>query len=308
MKKTAPSHVLLPPRLKRGDIIGLVSPAGPINDEDNFITGIRLLKDLGFHVKFLNNSPKTDKPYLAAPDSYRATEFEAMWRDNDVAAILAVRGGYGALRMVSAIPMQLLKERPKPFIGFSDITTLLTAIHKQTGLIVFHGPMLTTLAQSTPESIEAFLSLLTCPEPKPIKPIGLEILRNGLVSGKLLGGNLTSLIHLIATPYELSWHNAILFLEDVNEPGYRVDRMLTHLEASGRLKGIAGIILGEFKNCETYDHIWDRVMELTEDSQIPVWAAFPAGHGASNQILPMGLEVMMDSTAGLLRLLGPCVA
>jgi len=307
MKKIMSADYVLPPRLKRGDVIGLVSPAGPVMVEDDFVSGVRLLKDMGFHVKFLPEPANHFEPYLAGSDQHRAAELIAIWSDPDVAAILAVRGGYGALRILSAIPMDCIRRNPKPFIGFSDITTLLTAIHKETGLIVFHGPMLTTLAKCTRKSIDSFFSMLTGQEPEPIKSTGLEIIRNGQAKGKLLGGNLTSLIHLVATPYEFDWSGAILFLEDVHEPAYRVDRMLTHLQEAGRLQDVAGIILGEFKDCEGTDLIWQRVIELTKSSLIPVWAAFPAGHGATNQILPLGLDVLMDSNAGQLRLLGPCV-
>lgn len=294
------NNLILPPPLKKGDTIGLVAPAGPVLKEDAFVAGVKLLSEMGFQIKFDKDIAKRNNGYLSASDEQRASEFHDLWRDPEVNGILAVRGGYGSLRMLPYLDMNLIRQFPKIFVGFSDISVLLTAILKNTGLVTFHGPMLTTLDKIDKFSIEAFINTLSGKQPDTIKPKGLEILISGNAQGKLLGGNLTNLAHLVATPYEVSWEDTILFLEDVGEDPYRVDRMLTHLKEAGRLDNISGLILGSFKNCGDVEQIWHRSIELLGDKKIPIWANFPAGHGAKNYILPLGIEAEIDSQTGKL--------
>ncbi len=305
MKKTDTPEILLPPRLKRGDTFGLVAPAGPVENKEGFTAGVKLLRDMGFRVMYSNEILEKDG-YLAGPDHHRAEQFMNVWLNPDVKAVMALRGGYGSLRLVPHLDMEMVRRFPKIFIGFSDITVLHTAILKHTGLVTFHGPVATTVAKGDREMVEYFFNTLTDSKAESIKPAGLEVLTSGNAKGRLLGGNLTNLAHLIATPYEISWENAILFLEDVNEPPYRIDRMFTHLQEAGRLQGIAGLILGNFKDCEDVEKIWQRVLELVSGQGIPVWSNFPVGHGQGNYLLPMGVEVEMDSHGGVLRFLEPC--
>lgn len=309
MNETAnhPPPLVLPPRLRPGDTVGLVAPAGPLLNEETLAAGIRLLRDMGFEVKHGRDLMRR-QGYLAGSDQQRAGEFRELWADPEVKALVAVRGGYGSLRMLPLLDMQLFRQHPKVLVGFSDITVLLTAILKQTGLLTFHGPMVTTLAGSDRQSIRFFHDLLNRREMDSLKPEGLEILIAGQVQGRLLGGNLTTLVHLLGTPYELSWQGAILFLEDIGEQPYRIDRMLTHLKEAGRLQGLGGLILGSFKDCGDQEQIWERAVALLQDQKIPLWANFPAGHGKRNHILPLGLEAAMDSRSGVLHFLGPCFA
>lgn len=295
---------ILPPRLKKGDIIGIMAPAGPVEKEDDFNSGVRLLHEMGFETRISRGIMKK-QGYLAGSDSHRITEFHDLWADREVKAILAARGGYGSQRMLSGLDMDLIRHNPKALIGFSDVTMLLTAILKHTGLHTFHGPMVTTIARGDRESAHAFFRMLTRIKPDSIKQKGLEILVPGQASGRLAGGNLTSLIHIMSTAHELTWQNCILFLEDVNEMGYRVDRMLTHLKEAGRLNSITGLILGNFKECGNQEIIWNRVIELLGKEEIPIWANFPVGHGDRNLILPLGIETEMDSAAGTLNFLQP---
>jgi muramoyltetrapeptide carboxypeptidase len=295
---------LLPPRLQRGDTIAIVAPAGPVLKEEEFIAGVKILREAGFEIKFSREIMRKDG-YLAGSDHDRAEELQRLWVDPEVKALLAVRGGYGSLRMIPLLDMELIRRHPKIFIGFSDITILHSLIHKETGLITFHGPMLTSLAKIDRESLAAFFDMLTGRSPESMKPAGLEILRGGIARGKLVGGNLASLVHLVGTPYELAWQGNILFLEDVCEAHYRLDRMLTHLHLAGRLRDLAGLILGSFEGCGDAGVIWNRALELVGEAAFPVWANFPAGHGRQNVILPLGHEVEMDSQTGRLRLPGP---
>ena len=165
--------------------------------------------------------------------------------------------------------------------------------------------MLTTLPRSDRDSQEAFFDLLTGRSRPEIKVKGLEILKGGQARGRLLPGNLTSLVHLIGTPYEPVWQNAILVLEDIGEAPYRIDRLLTHLWAAGKLEQIAGLVLGDFDQCGDVEPIWQRTLELLNHRPIPIWANFPCGHGSRNQILPVGAEAQLDSSTGRLTILEP---
>lgn len=300
-----PSSIIIPPRLRKGDVVGLVAPAGPILNEENFHAGVRMLREIGFEVKY---SPEITRcaGYLAGSDSERAVEFEDLWGDDDVKAILAVRGGYGSLRMLPLLDMDLFRSHPKIFMGFSDICVLHTAIFKHTGLVTFHGPMVTTLAKADKNSVHSFFETLTQKQPQSIPNKGIEILVNGSIKGKLLGGNLACMTHLLATPYDLPWDGCILFFEDVNEAPYRIDRMLTQLKAAGKFDHVAGILLGSFNECGDQELIWERVLDLV-DTKIPVWGNFPIGHGEQNFTLPLGVEVEMDGNSGTLHFLEPCV-
>lgn len=305
MKET--NDLILPPRLNRGDTIGLVAPAGPIVNEAGFTAGVRLLRETGFEVKFAPGLTHQREAYLAGTDTRRINEFRDLWADPEVKALLAARGGYGSLRIVSSLDMDLMRSQPKILIGFSDVTVLITAILKHAGLVTFHGPTLSTLARSDRETAETFFNTITGRPPELIKADGLEVLVPGQARGRLLGGNLTTLTSLMGTSYELPWEGAILFLEDVNEAPYRLDRTLTHLKEAGRLQGVAGVILGIFDECGDVELFWKRTIELFEDEHIPIWANFPVGHGQANRILPLGIEVEMDSGTGALRFLEPCI-
>ena len=306
MKETASNiSPLLPNALQRGDLIGLIGPAGPWQDEP-FRKGIQVLSELGFQVTFPRNLLQ-EQGYLAGSDQHRYKTLSEMWRNPDVKGVIAVRGGYGSLRILPGIDYDLIREYPKILVGFSDITALLTAVYKKTGLITFHGPMIGTLNFSDRESIQNLFTTLSCENPNPIKPSGLEILKPGKARGTLLGGNLTTLNHLVSTPYEMSWQDSILFIEDVGEAPYRIDRMLTHLKLAGRFQSLSGLILGTFIDCGSQEEIWKRVLEIFQDSDFPIWANFPVGHGNQNMTLPIGASVDMDSSSGRLGFISPFV-
>lgn len=312
-KKTDP---ILAPPLARGDTIGLVQPAGPVQNQDHFNAGIRLLQEMGFEVRFARDSLNKNNGYLAGSDQERVQEFHQVWADPEVKAILAMRGGYGCMRLVEQLDMDLIRSQPKLLIGFSDISVLLNAITRATGLVTLHGPVLTTLPRCARETAHWFFEAVSGRQQPEIKPRNLEVLTGGIATGRLMGGNLTCLTHLLATPFEPSWNNVLLFLEDVGESAYRLDRMFTQLKLAGRLDNLAGLILGSFSAnlgedfCETADdeQVWQRVLELLENKKIPVWGNFPIGHGPNNQVLPLGVEAELDSGAGVLRLLGPITA
>ncbi len=297
----------LPAPLKKGDTIGIIAPAGPVHNENDFSAGLKILTDLGFKTRYRNDILRHND-FLAGTDQDRLAELHELWRDPEVKAILAVRGGYGCLRLLPDLDFNLIRQQPKVLIGFSDLTVLLSTIQQRTGLITFHGPMLTTLARSDRDSQEGFFNLLTGGSPPEIKVKGLEILKAGEAQGNLLPGNLTSLVHLLGTPWEPEWRDTILVLEDIGEAPYRIDRLLTHLWAAGRLEQIAGLILGDFDQCGAIELIWQRALDLLAHRSIPIWANFPCGHASRNRILPVGAQARLDSSAGRLTILEPLLA
>ena len=314
MKKTAnedtgkkSNHASFTPTISKGDTIGLVAPAGPVNNKNNFTAGITILKKNGFHVKY-NRHLLNAKGYLAGSDQERADEFNRLWSDPEIRALVAVRGGYGCMRILDLIDMEQIRNNPKILIGFSDLTILLAAIHKMTGLVTYHGPVVTTLGNINKESQTSFFNVLKGKTADMISHPKVTILQKGEAEGILLGGNLTTLVHMIGTPYEPSWDNKIIFIEDTGESPYRLDRLLTHLAFSGRLQKIKGLILGTFsddsgkENKTMQKAVQQRIVELFVKCDIPIWANFPVGHSRRNLTLPIGAQGKMDTSSSTLHL------
>jgi muramoyltetrapeptide carboxypeptidase len=315
-KKAAQKKIpqaIFPPSIDIGDTIGLVAPSGSIINQDNLDNGIQILENAGFKLKFYRDLRNIDG-YLAGSDNERAEEFNSIWSNPEVKAVIAARGGYGSLRMLDGIDLEQIQQNPKIFIGFSDLTVLLTTILKKTGMVTFHGPVVTTLASIDDQSRKSFFNTLSGNLPSSIKPDRLTIVQSGRAQGILLGGNLTTLTHMLATPYEFPWQGAILFFEDIGESSYRLDRLLTHLAKAGKLENISGIILGTFTETDRTESgdlansICERVLELLDGKNIPVWADFPVGHGCRNLTMPLGIKVEMDPATGTLNLLESCFA
>jgi muramoyltetrapeptide carboxypeptidase len=308
-----PPPLVLPTGVKEGDTIGLVAPAGPIISQDNLERGLQILQDAGYKLKFYRNFRNTEG-YLAGSDQERADEFNSIWSDPEVKAIIAARGGYGSLRMLDMLDLEHVQKNPKILIGFSDLTVLLTAIHKITGLVTFHGPVVTTLANIDEDSRKRFLDTLSGRTPPILKPDRFTIVQDGKAEGILLGGNLTTLAHMLATPYDISWQDVILFIEDIGESPYRLDRLLTHLAKAQKLDNLSGLILGTFTESDSTESpdlakcMYDRALELLGNQNIPIWSGFPVGHGSRNLTLPLGIRVQMDTDAGTLNLRENCFA
>jgi muramoyltetrapeptide carboxypeptidase len=301
---------LLPPSIRPGDCIGLFSPAGPVRNQERFDAGLQLLHELGYQTKQYHGI-SASHTYLAADDMARAEEFHALWADPEVHAMIAVRGGYGCLRMMPCLNLELLDQNPKRVVGFSDLTVLLNTLVDRPGIIAFHGPVLTSLAGSDTESVDSFVSQLTGTIKVDKTINGLEILRGGTATGIIRGGNLTTIAHLLGTPWEIPFKNTLLFLEDTGEPMYKIDRILTQLYISGRLSHLSGLMLGTFdsgtdNNIDQHlqRDVWNRIMELTAHTDYPVWGKFPVGHRAANQTIPLGATATMDSSAGMLQIAG----
>jgi len=300
---------IFPARLKKGNTIGVFCPAGPIRDIAAFETVVQILRNFGLKVQIQGNIHDQGS-YLADSDQQRADNLHALWDDDTIAAIMAARGGFGCMRMMNSIDFELIRKKPKFLIGFSDVTALLGGLVSRSNTIAVHGPVVSSLATSDEKSIHQLLALLGGDSEAAIKTKQLEILRPGTCNGVLTGGNLTTLSHLIGTPWEQDFSDTVLILEDTAEPLYRIDRMLTQLAAGGKLDRLAGIVLGSFDtgsgdalaNLRLEEQVWNRVLELTEQRKIPVWGRFPVGHLEKNLALPLGLQVTMDDSSGSLHL------
>ncbi len=298
------SKSIIPKPLQHGDCIGIIAPAGQIHDTDNLEQGIKILREMGFEVKIPRNL-WPGKGYLADTDSNRASELHKMLVDKEVSALLALRGGFGCLRLLPLLNFEELKKHPKLLIGFSDLTILHNVLYDNCGIMSLHGPMLTTLSTSTSDSLERFHASLLGKWDKILTTKSIEILRGGdSVLGRLKGGNLSSIISLLGTPFEPNFTDSILFLEDVGEPLYKLDRMFSQLSQCGSLQKPSAILLGDFtptremdslESIRFHEEIWTRVLELTENTNIPIWGNFPIGHGPHNLTLPHGSLASADS-------------
>ncbi len=294
---------LLPPAVHPRDTIGLFCPAGPIRNMSSVMQGIACLRAFGFRIKYGRELREVTDPtiYLAASDIDRAAELHSLWQDDEITALMAVRGGFGCLRLLELLDFSMIRNTPKLLIGFSDLTTLLAAIYRITGLIGLHGPVVSTLAHIDQPSRNRLFACMAGEYSSCFGGSNVKILRPGTATGRLIVGNLATLVHLLGTPYEPIFTQAILVMEDTGESLYRIDRMLTQLSYSGKLRQLAGLILGVFDNgrgaafTETqYRSLHDRILELTADCSYPVWSNVAIGHGVRNHALPYGMAATMD--------------
>ncbi len=307
LKTVAPDihHHRLPKSLQPGDMIGLFAPAGPVRNIKELQRGMEILRAMGFRLKLITDITPQNNPeiYLASTDSKRAAEFHSLWGDPEISGLMAVRGGFGCLRMLKLINYRLLSISPKLLIGFSDLTSLLSAVLTGANLISLHGPVVTSLGQSDTISIQSLYDNITGNwQSYQIKEKGekVTILRPGTGYGTLLPGNLTTLVHLIGTPWEPVWKKSILIIEDTGEPLYKLDRLFTHLNCAGKLEQLSGLILGSFDNggndlMINTKKLKQRIIELTRPYDYPLWADFPMGHLLRNLTIPMGMQATMDS-------------
>jgi len=301
-----------PPRLKIGDTIAVVAPAGPIKERDALEKGVTALKRMGFQIPD-NERIFESSRYLAGNDSDRAEELMQAFENPSVQAIIAVRGGYGCSRLIPLLTEKRLRHYPKIFMGFSDLTTLHLYFKRRFGWITFHGPMAASsaLGDISQEQEKHLLSLWTDPKYRPTFSFPqLESWNPGTAEGILTGGCLSIIAASIGTPYEIKTEGKILFLEDYGEPPYRLDRMLTHLYQADKLQSVAGLLLGRFGDCEPEKGGYtasDTLQEILLKLNVPIIANFPAGHETDNWALPLGVKAKMDADARTVSLIDPAV-
>lgn len=285
--------IRLPARLSPGDTIGIVAPAGPF-DNETFERGIRVLIDMGFEVAVPPGLLKADG-YLAGPDSHRAEFVNQLFADPSVDAIICARGGYGSLRILPLLDYATIANNPKIFIGFSDITALLTVLFVRCGLVTFHGPVVTSLADASAETGRSLFQAVSSDILLEYSLVNGKTVRSGCAAGVVGGGNLTTLCHLVGTPFAPDFNGKILFLEDRAEAPYRIDRMLAHMKLAGCFEGLAGIVLGSFEACGPMEDVIRIVADAFADKPFPILAGFDAGHGQNNFTLPFGIPAVLDA-------------
>lgn len=275
-----------------------MAPASHFYRED-FEGGVEALRLRGFKVRYREDIFDRAR-YLAGSDARRADEIHAMFRDPEVSAVFGVRGGYGSARIIPRLDPGAIRSNPKIFVGMSDLTTLLLWLGRACGLVSFHGPMVARRGGWPDETWQCLINALAgrgCEEP--LRPEGLTPIIGGVAEGPLVGGNLTILSHSIGTPWQPDLAGAILFIEEVNERYWRVDRKLIHLRASGLLDGVVGVLVGQVQKHgepeEGGDQLNEVIRDVLGDLGVPVLMGFPAGHGQQNITLPLGVRLRMDA-------------
>ncbi len=307
-----------PKKLNKKDVIGLISPASSPDELNRIERGVKYLESLGYRVKVGTNVGKS-YGYLAGTDKERLDDIHAMFKDKEVKAILTLRGGYGAFRLLDKIDYRIIKNNPKIFVGYSEITSLQMAFLEKAELITFAGPMAAVdfYDEISSYTEENFWRLITSnKKPGKIKyPDDQKIpyLQKGIVSGRLIGGNLAVLAALLGTGYYPNPVGKILMIEEIGELPYRVDRLLNQLRLSGTFKKVKGIILGRFVDCNEHDPnkktltLGEVISDYIAALKIPSIYTFPHGHIKDFITLPFGLKVSLNATKGTVEFMESAV-
>lgn len=321
LAQSAPS-IPLPQALRPGDTVGLITPSTYVTDPDRIALADRTIRYFGWNPKFGANVRKQEG-YVGGSVAERIADLHQMFRDPEVKAIFCVRGGFGSAHLLAGIDYSLIAKNPKIFVGYSDITALHLAIHRKTGLVTFHGPVV--LSGFSNYTRDHFRRAMTDPKPlgtlsnppdsDPLRPRHtIRTIRPGRARGPLIGGNLTLISTTLGTPYEIDTRGKILFLEDVDEQPYSVDRMLTHLKLAGKLDAAAGIALGECSGCRPREFrpSFDSTFSLGEvfdrifgGLSIPVFSGLTIGHTEDQLTLPLGVMATLDADKGQLTVEDP---
>ncbi|HVO26179.1 MAG TPA: LD-carboxypeptidase [Candidatus Margulisiibacteriota bacterium] len=282
-----------PAPLRRGDVIGVVSPAAAV-DEASLHAGLQVLEAAGFRVR-LGAATLKKAGYLAGTDRERLADLDAMFRDPEVKAIIAARGGYGSGRLLPLLDPAVPRTHPKIFVGHSDLTFLLNDFVQRAELLAFHGPMIASLAQR-PDAAATLFALLSG-DRAGWHQAAPSVVQPGMAEGVLVGGSLSVIVSMLGTPWALQTRGRLLFLEDVNEKPYRIDRMLTQLRQAGGLDGVAGVIFGEMPGCTAGEDervtVRDVINEAFASAPYPVAFGLPSGHGAGTLALPLGARTRL---------------
>lgn len=319
-QKDSPA-VIKPPRLKRGDLIGLTAP-GSFISESELQDSITNIEKLGFSV-FYSSNILARHGYLAGTDEQRRDDLHLMFFKKEIKGIVCARGGYGCSRILPILDYNLIRQNPKVLIGYSDITALCSGIFNKTGLVCFHGPV--AISTFNDFSINYFNQVLLNPSPELLltsigdpqkKNHSIVSIRSGKASGALVGGNLSIVVSLIGTPFDINFEGKIIFLEEIGEEPYRIDRMLTQMIESGKFEKAAGVALGVFEKCEPkeknaeFDYsfsLMEVLLDRLYNLGIPVIYGLSFGHITNKFTLPVGINAELDVDSQTLKLLEQAV-
>jgi len=316
IRRNEKHKIIKPKRLKTGDTVAVIAPASGLSKE-SFDNALKNLESLGLKTK-VGKAARGNKGFLAATDKERLDDLHWAFADSEISAVWCVRGGYGAGRLLPSIDYNLIRKNPKILIGYSDITSFHLAISNNTGLVTFHGPVAASeLSDYTKKHVTNVLMNPSAPYKIELSEYNkanasnlfkTETIVAGKCRGKLIGGNLSLLSALAGTPFALAnLKGKILFIEDVGEQPYRIDRMLTQLRQSADLRSLAGIALGIFEDCNprTKDTqtLLDVVKDRLGDLGIPVIYGLSFGHIRDQFTMPVGIEAELDTTNATLTLL-----
>ena len=294
-------ELVLPPRLQPGDTVAVIAPASPPRTRSAVRRGLQYLRGRGFQV-LAGESVGSEFGYLAGQDSVRLKDLHRMFYDPGVRAIICLRGGYGSARLLDDIDYARIRKNPKILVGFSDVTALSLALLSRAGLLTFAGPMAAVeMASGIPASTERMMWKMLMKTPT-LQAIDFNpdarVFSRGTAEGRLIGGNMAVFTSLLGTKYFPDTHGAILFLEDVGENIYKIDRMLTQLRQAGVLGTLGGVALGSFTAIPA-DARTRQLEEVFEEHltplQIPVVSGLPFGHIAEKATLPIGAKVRLDA-------------
>ena len=297
-----------PPPLKQGGRIGVVAPSGCV-DEKALEEGIEALRTDGFAVE-LGQNIYSRKGYLAGDEQGRVYDLIDFFRRSDIDAIFCARGGFGSIQLLPVLVKEL-RLKAKIFVGYSDVTVLLNWFSQQFGIVTFHAPMVAMdIARGLRgRAKEHFWGTLMGDTRDWTVDLG-EVIRPGVAEAEMMGGCLSLLVTTLGTPYEIDTVGKLLFIEDVDERPYRIERMLTHLKMAGKLDRLTGLVCGDFTRCEGEGprDVRQIISELFRDAPYPVVMGMAAGHGLENLALPFGVRMALDGNAATLSLIESPVA
>jgi muramoyltetrapeptide carboxypeptidase len=317
--KMQAKELIKPKALKQGDTVGLITPSTEVIDPDRLALAAKTLKFFGLNARLGNNVGKRSTNYTTSVNA-RLDDLHAMFSDKAIDAVFAVRGGYGSGHLLDKIDYSIIRKNPKIFLGYSDITAMHLAIFKLAGVVTFHGPVaISAYTNYTQASFRKALfearpiGKLTNPsESNQLRPDhNLRTIRGGRASGQLIGGNLSLIAATMGTEFEIDSRGKILFLEDVGEQPYSVDRMLTQLRLAGKLDSAAAIIFGECADCGPREYkpsfaspysLGEVVDNILGGLKIPVLYGLTIGHTEDQLTLPLGVKAILDADKGILEI------
>ncbi len=292
-----------PRRVRKGDTVGIVAPAWSF-DKKHFKQGVETLKNFGFRVRY--DQGIFEKFWsMAGHDRERAQQITRMFSDPEIRCIFCANAGYGSIRTLPFIDKRVIRDNPKVFIGYSDITILLAYLQHVARMVVFHGPVVAGEIRPDMNPLNSEYLLRAITEAKPLGKIsfpGMIVIKGGLVKGVLVGGNLSMIISSLGTPYEIDLRHRVLFLEEIGESMEVIDNHLMQLKLAGKLTQLRGLIIGRMLDCKDssgkHYQLADVVKDVFREHEIPILSGFPSGHrlpGQVNITLPLGIMVTLDA-------------